>query len=256
MGRIGFPPTAETVDLIAHLSRLSDLEVEGIYTHFATSDADQDYTEQQFMKLQQVIKRLAAEGVFIRWQHCANSPSVIDLPYTHLDLVRPGIILYGLYPSAAVRHNLISLRPVLSLKARVSFVKDVAAGSSIGYGRTYRAESKTRIATIPIGYADGYARLLSNKADVLIRGRRAPVAGRVCMDQVMVDVGRIPGVETGDEAVLIGCQGSEEITADEMAAHIGTISYEVFTRISERVPRLYTGKAAGVSQMEAGKRSS
>jgi len=245
MGRIGFPATGETVDLIAHLARLSDLDVEGIYTHFATSDADQSYTEQQFMKLQQVIKRLEAEGVFIRWHHCANSPSVIDLPYTHLDLVRPGIILYGLYPSAGVRRDLISLRPVLSLKARVSFVKEVTAGSSIGYGRTYRTECPTRIATIPIGYADGYSRLLSNKADVLIRGRRAPVAGRICMDQVMVDVGRIPGVEAGDEAVLIGRQGLEEITADEMAAHIGTISYEVFTRISERVPRLYTGKAAG-----------
>jgi alanine racemase len=256
MGRIGFPATTETVELIARLSRLPDLEVEGIYTHFATSDADQDYTGQQFMKLQQVIKHLAAEGVFIRWQHCANSPSVIDLPYTHLDLVRPGIILYGLYPSAGVRHDLISLKPVLSLKARVSFVKEVAAGSSIGYGRTYRAESQTRIATIPIGYADGYARLLSNKADVLIRGRRASVAGRVCMDQVMVDVGRIPGVEAGDEAVLIGRQGAEEISADEMAAHIGTISYEVFTRISERVPRLYVGQAAGSSQMETGKRSS
>jgi alanine racemase len=246
MGRIGFPATRETVDLIAYLARLSDLEVEGIYTHFATSDADQSYTEQQFMKLQQMVKHLEAQGVFIRWRHCANSPSVIDLPYTHLDLVRPGIILYGLYPSPTVRHDLISLRPVLSLKARVSFVKEVAAGASISYGCTYKAEAPTRIATIPIGYADGYSRLLSNKAEVLIRGRRAPVAGRVCMDQVMVDVGRIPGVEAGDETVLIGRQGSEEITADEMADHIGTISYEVVTRISERVPRLYTGKAAGL----------
>ena len=150
MGRIGFPATGETVALIAHLARLQDLDVEGIYTHFATADeADKSYAEQQFMKLQQVMKQLAAEGVYIRWRHCANSPAVIDLPYTHLDLVRPGIILYGLYPSTAVRHDLIALRPVMSLKARVSFVKEVAAGASISYGRTYRAECPTRIATHP-----------------------------------------------------------------------------------------------------------
>ncbi len=247
MGRIGFPANGETVALIGRLARLQDLDVEGIYTHFAAADeADKSYADQQFMKLQQVLKQLSAQGVYIRWRHCANSPAVIDLPYTHLDLVRPGIILYGLYPSTAVRRDLIALRPVMSLKARVVHVKEVATGASISYGRTYRAEEATRIATLPIGYADGYARLLSNKAEVLIRGRRAPVAGMVCMDQVMVDVGRIPGVEAGDEAVLIGRQGSEEITADELADHIGTINYEVVTRIGERVPRLYTGKAAGL----------
>ena len=216
MGRLGFPATRETVTLISQLARLSNMEIEGIFTHLASAgELDKSYAEQQFMKLQQMWKQLEAEGVHVRWRHCANSPAVIDLPYTHLDLVRPGIILYGLYPSAEVRRDLIALRPVMSLKARVSFVKEVAAGTSISYGCTYRTGGPTRIATIPIGYADGYSRLLSNKAEVLIRGRRAPVAGRVCMDQLMVNVGQIPGVEAGDEAVLIGRQGDEEITADE-----------------------------------------
>jgi alanine racemase len=245
MGRIGFPATRETAALISQLAGLPNVEIEGIYTHFAAADApDKSYAGQQFMKLQQTVKHLEAEGVYIRWRHCANSPAIINLPQTHLDLVRPGIILYGLYPSAAVPHDLITLRPVMSLKARVSFVKDMAAGASISYGCTYKTECPTRIATIPIGYADGYSRLLSNKAEVLIRGRRAPVAGRVCMDMVMVDVGQIPGVEAGDEVVLIGRQGAEEITADELADHIGTINYEVVTRIGERVPRLYVGTAA------------
>jgi alanine racemase len=244
MGRIGFPATSETVALILQLAGLPNLEFEGIYTHFATADdPDESYAEQQFERLQFVVKQLEAGGVHIRWRHCANSPAIINLPQTHLDLVRPGIILYGLKPSAGALHGLIDLRPVMSLKARVSLVKDVAAGDCISYGCTYRVQGPTRIATIPIGYADGYARSLSNKADVLIRGRRAPVAGRVCMDMVMVDVGQIPGVEAGDEAVLIGCQGVEEITADELAGHIGTINYEVVTRIGERVPRLYVGAA-------------
>lgn len=246
MGRIGFPATGETVELIARLARLPNLEIEGIYTHFASADdPGKSYAEQQFMKLQQVLKQLAARGVYIRWRHCANSPAVIELPYTHLDLVRPGIILYGLYPSPAAPRGLIALKPVMSLKARVVLVKEVAAGASIGYGCTYVARAATRIATLPLGYADGYSRLLSNKAEVLVRGRRAPVAGRVCMDQLMVDVGQIPGVKPGDEAVLIGRQGDGEVTADELADHIGTISYEIVARIGERVPRLYIGEAAG-----------
>ncbi len=250
MGRIGFPATRETVDAISKLYRLPGMEIEGIFTHFAIADApDKSYTEQQFQKLQQVVKQLAAQGVYIRWRHCANSPAVIDLPYTHLDLVRPGVIIYGLYPAPTVRHDLVALKPVMSLKARVAFVKEVARGDSISYGCTFVATGATRIATIPLGYADGYPRPLSNKADALIGGQRAPVVGTVCMDQLMVDVGRIKGVKPGDEAVLIGRQGSEEITADELAGHIGTINYEIVTRISTRVPRVYVGEAAGKTRL-------
>jgi alanine racemase len=245
MGRLGFPATRETVEIICRLARLRGLELEGIYTHFASADEpDKSYTEEQFRKLQQVLSQLAAQGVYIRWRHCANSAATLDLPHTHLDLVRPGIILYGLYPSEAVRHDLVRLRPVLSLKARVAHVKEVPRGTAISYGCTYVTSGATRIATLPLGYADGYSRLLSNKAEVLIRGRRAPVAGRVCMDQMMVDVGRIPGVAPGEEAVLIGRQGDQEVTVEELAGLMGTINYEVITRIGARVPRRYTGAAA------------
>ncbi|HHW41859.1 MAG TPA: alanine racemase [Syntrophomonadaceae bacterium] len=245
MGRLGFPPDKETVETIFRMAHLPGVEVEGIYTHFAAADeADKSYTEEQFTRFVWLLKQLSARGVYIRWKHCANSAALLDLPYTHLDLVRPGNVIYGLFPSAEVRHDTVRLIPVMSLKARVAFVKEVPAGASISYGRTYVADKPRRIATIPLGYADGYSRLLSNKGEVLIKGRRAPVVGRVCMDQLMVDVTHIPDVVQDDEVVLLGRQGEEEITAEEIAAHLGTINYEVVCMISERVPRIYTGAAA------------
>lgn len=245
MGRLGFPPTEETVETIFRIAHLPGVEVEGIYTHFAAADeADKSFTEEQFSRFIWVIKQLAARGVYIRWKHCANSAALLDLQYTHLDLVRPGILLYGLFPSAEVRRDAVRLVPVMSLKARVAFVKEVPAGTSISYGRTYVAREPKRIATIPLGYADGYSRLLSNKGEVLVKGKRAPVVGRVCMDQLMVDVTHIPDVAQGDEVVLLGRQGEEEITAEEIAERMGTISYEVVCMISERVPRIYKGDAA------------
>lgn len=242
MGRLGFCPQGDTLDKIRSLSQLPDLEIEGIFTHFATADeADKSFAEEQFMRFQQLLKQLAARHIYIKWRHCANSAAVIDLPYTHLDLVRPGIALYGYYPSPEVNHDLVKLIPVMSLKARVAFVKEVAEGCSISYGRKYFTKKKTLIATIPLGYGDGYSRLLSNQGEVLIRGKRAPVVGRVCMDQLMVDVGHIPDIQQGDEVVLLGKQEDEEITADELAGKLGTISYEVLCMISERVPRVYLG---------------
>jgi len=240
MGRLGFCPQGDTLDKIWGLSQLPDLEIEGIFTHFATADeADKSFAEEQFMRFQQLLKQLAARHIYIKWRHCANSAAVIDLPYTHLDLVRPGIALYGYYPSPDVNHDLVKLIPVMSLKARVAFVKEVAAGCSISYGRKYIAKKKTLIATIPLGYGDGYSRLLSNQGEVLIKGKRAPVVGRVCMDQLMVDVGHIPDVQQGDEVVLLGRQEGEVITADELSEKLGTISYEVLCMISDRVPRVY-----------------
>ncbi|HHY40951.1 MAG TPA: alanine racemase [Syntrophaceticus sp.] len=242
MGRLGFCPQGDTLDKIRSLSQLPGLDIEGIFTHFATADdADKAFAEEQFMKFQQLLKQLAAHHIYIRWRHCANSAAVIDLPYAHLDLVRPGIALYGYYPSPYVNRQ-VKLLPVMSLKARVAFVKEVTEGCSISYGRKYIAKKKTIIATIPLGYGDGYSRLLSNQGEVLIRGKRAPVVGRVCMDQLMVDVGHIPDVQQGDEVVLLGRQEGEEITADELAGKLGTISYEVLCRISERVPRVYLCK--------------
>lgn len=242
MGRLGFLLGKDAVETITRLSRLPGLEIEGIYTHFATADeADKGYTEEQFLKFQWVLKQLAARGVYIRWRHCANSAAILDLPYTHLDLVRPGITLYGLYPSPVVCRDLVTLKPVMSLKARVVYVKEVPPGTCISYGKTYVTKKRTKVAIIPIGYADGYSRLLSNKSEVLVKGQRAPVIGRVCMDQLIVDVGHVPGVVQGDEVVLLGRQGKGEITADEVAAHMGTINYEVVCMISERVPRFYQG---------------
>ncbi|HHW28151.1 MAG TPA: alanine racemase [Syntrophomonadaceae bacterium] len=242
MGRLGFCPQGDTLDKICSLSQLPDLEIEGIFTHFATADeADKSFAEEQFMRFQQLLKQLAVRHIYIKWRHCANSAAVIDLPYTHLDLVRPGIALYGYYPSPYVNRDLVKLLPVMSLKARVALVKEVAGGCSISYGRKYIVKKKTSIATIPLGYGDGYSRLFSNQGEVLIRGKRAPVVGRVCMDQLMVDVGHLPDVQQGDEVVLLGRQEGEEITADELAGKLGTISYEVLCMISERVPRVYLG---------------
>jgi alanine racemase len=240
MGRLGFNSDRKTVDMICRLAQLPGLELEGIYTHFASADeADKTFAQEQFAKFQQLLQQLAARHIDIRWRHCANSAAILDLPSTHLDMVRPGIIIYGLYPSPHVRHDRVKLTTVLSLKARVAFVKDVPAGSSISYGRTFYTREQTRIATIPLGYGDGYGRLLSNRAEVLIGGRRAPVAGRVCMDQLMADVGHIQDVRQGDEVVLLGSQGRETITAEELAGYLGTINYEVLCMISERVPRVY-----------------
>lgn len=244
MSRLGFPVSQETLQAILRLAGIPELAVEGIYTHFATSDeADKSFVKEQFARFRWILGKLEEMGLAIPWKHCANSGAVIDLPETHLDLVRPGIILYGHYPSDQVRHDTVDLKPVMSLKARVAFVKEVPANTSISYGRIYYTSRTSRIATIPLGYADGYLRLLSNRGEVLVHGRRAPVVGRVCMDQMMVDVTDIPGVVQGDEVVLMGRQGSEEITAEELAKRLGTVNYELLCMISERVPRVYTGSS-------------
>jgi len=240
MGRIGWVAGPEAVREILILARNRHLEVEGIFTHFAAADlVDKKYTKEQFAKFTGLIEDLRRNGLEIPIKHAANSASLMEMPETHLDMVRAGIILYGLYPSDEVDHSRIKLHPVMSLKAKVAFVKRVPAGFKVSYGCTYITENATVIATLPLGYADGYSRLLSSKGYALIHGRRAPVVGRVCMDQIMVDVGHIPGVAVGDEAVLIGHQGEQEITADEFAGLLGTINYEVVCMISHRVPRVY-----------------
>ena len=171
--------------------------------------------------------------------HAANSAALIELPETHLDLVRAGIAMYGLYPSDEVDRNRVDLRPAMSLKVRAAHVKEVPAGTGVSYGRTYVTGRPSVIATLPIGYADGYPRSLSSRGVVLVRGRRAPIVGRVCMDQCMADVTGIPGVAPGDEVVLMGRQGGEAVTADDLARLEGTINYEVVCDIAARVPRVY-----------------
>ena len=238
MGRIGLSPR-EVLPFVNQVMRLPYLEIEGIYTHFATADAvDKRYAYQQFELFEKVLKEMKDAGIQIPLRHAANSAAILNLPESHLDMVRPGIILYGINPFEGGSPS-INLKPALSWKAKIAYVKQVPRGTGISYGRTHITRRNVRIATLPLGYADGLSRALSNKGEVLIRGQRAPIVGRVCMDQCMVDVSQIEGVRIGDEAVLIGSQGGEPLRAEELAEKIGTIGYEVLCNIGKRVPRVY-----------------
>ncbi|MGM0472063.1 MAG: alanine racemase [Bacillota bacterium] len=238
MGRIGLQPD-EVLDLMRRIDELSNLEVEGIYTHFAAADeGDKEYTYHQLEQFQQVITNLRAAGFEVPLTHAANSAAALDLPTTELDMVRVGILTYGLLPSQSVEQSL-DLTPVLSLKARVCHVKEVPPGTDISYGRTYTTASRAKIATLPLGYEDGYSRLLSSQGEVLIKGQRVPIVGRVCMDQLMIDVSKIESVEVGEVVTLLGRDDLEEINARELADQIGTINYEVVCMISKRIPRVY-----------------
>lgn len=239
MGRIGLPP-GEDLRSLARLCRdLGSLEIEGAFSHLALADAaDKSYSDFQRANFERALADLAAVGVRPPLRHLANSAATIEMPDYHYELVRPGISLYGYYPADEMERRL-DLRPALSWTTRVAWVKEVPPGTAIGYGCTHVTRETTRIATLPLGYADGYPRALSNQGEVLVRGQRAPIVGRVCMDQIMVDVGRIPGVAIGDEVVLIGEQGGQRITADDLATKVGTISYEILTNVSKRVPRIY-----------------
>ncbi len=246
MGRIGLLPEQATVQRILEMVRLPGLELEGIYTHFAVADAaDKAYTQNQFQRFLRVLEQLKNKGLEFPVRHAANSAAVIDLPETHLDIVRPGLIIYGMYPSREVKREKIKLQQAMSLKAEISHVKKVGPGTAISYGCTYVTKNDAVIASLPLGYADGYTRFLSNKAEVLIKGQRVPLVGRVCMDQCMVDVtGLKPEVSMGDEAVLLGGQQEQFISVDELAEKIGTINYEVVCMVSCRVPRVYRRNAS------------
>jgi alanine racemase len=238
LGRFGLLPD-EVVDFVRAISKLPGLTLEGLYTHFAMADAaDKAYTLQQFEVYLEVVKRLEGAGFTIPIQHVANSAATLYLPETHLDMVRCGITLYGLLPSDEVKPT-ISMRPAMALKSRVARVRTLPTGSSISYGCTYTTTEPTRVALVPVGYGDGYHRLISNRGQVLICGRRAPIVGRVCMDQFVVKVSDIPNAQQDDEVVLLGRQGDDEISAEEVASWTGTINYEVTASILPRVKRVY-----------------
>jgi alanine racemase len=241
MTRIGFMPGGNAVRSIIEISRLPGLTIEGMFTHFASADENEtDYTNMQYERYMEFCSELEKAGVHIPVRHVCNSAGIIQYPRMHLDMVRPGIILYGLYPSADVDHTKISLKPAMTLKANVILVKDVEPNTCISYGRTFHTSRPSRIATIPIGYADGFTRLLSNKGRVLINGEFAPIVGRICMDQCMVDVTDLKSdVHVGDEVVLFGSQSGAGISADEVAEEIGTISYEIVCIVGKRIPRVY-----------------
>ena len=239
MGRIGFQVCEEDADEAAEIAKLSNLKVEGLFTHFARADErDKDYTQEQFRKYCRFEQMLEERGVSIPLRHAANSASIMELPGTHLDAVRAGITIYGIYPSDEVDRNLMPMKPAMSLISHICYIKKVPAGTSISYGGTFVTERESRIATIPVGYGDGYPRSLSNKGSVLIRGRRAPIVGRVCMDQFMVDVTEIEAEEF-DRVTLLGQDGKDAVTADELGKLSGRFPYELVCDISKRVPRVY-----------------
>ncbi len=242
MGRHGIHYSVQkSAEIVEQIASLPFVEVEGIYSHFANADTiDKTHALTQLEKFENIRRTLEEKhkGKYI--YHIANSAGIMDIPQSHYDFVRPGIIMYGLYPSDETMNNTVDLRPVMSFKTKITQLKDVPAGFPVSYGSTYITSRKTVIATVPVGYADGYSRLLSSKGEMLVRGRRAPVIGRVCMDLTMLDVTDIPGVCQDDEVVIFGSQGDEIISADEIAEKIGTINYEVVCMISARVPRIYS----------------
>jgi alanine racemase len=226
------------VEFFAALRELPGLIVEGVFTHFATADsADQTYARRQLERFHAVLAALEERGLRPPLVHAANSAAMLALPEARFDMVRPGVAIYGLAPSAEVRLP-EGFRPALAFKTQVAQVKDVPAGEGISYGATYVTTAPARIAVLPVGYADGFRRAPANWGEVLVRGRRAPLVGRVCMDQCMIDVTAIPGVRQGDEVVLIGRQGSDELTTEAVAERLGTISYEVVAELLARVPRI------------------
>ncbi len=237
MGRIGVWHE-DALAFVREVTARKAIALEGIYTHFSSAGRDDFFTTYQIEAFERLLGVLDREGIRIPLRHAANSIATVDFTRSHLTMVRPGIITYGMYPKKAFA-KFFQLRPVLSLKTRISYLKVVPPGRSVSYGRTYITEKETLIATIPIGYADGYGRILSNKAYVLVKGKRARVVGKVTMDQVMLDVGHIDKVKVGDEVVLIGKQGRDRITTEELAKLCGTIPYEIVCSISSRVPRVY-----------------
>jgi alanine racemase len=241
MTRVGFQPGYSAVKDVVEIQNLPGIIVEGIFTHFATADErDKSYTLHQMELYETIVSELNRIGIIIPIRHVSNSASILQYPEYTMDLVRAGIILYGIYPSHDVDWPAIDLKPAMTLKANISLVKWVEENIPISYGRKFVTARKSRIATIPIGYADGYSRLLTGKSHVLVNGQYAPVVGSICMDQCMVDVTDVTGeISVGDEVVLIGRQGENEIRADEIANLIGTIPYEIVCVIGKRIPRVY-----------------
>lgn len=241
MGRIGFKVDEESADIIRDIWQMNHISVEGLFTHFSKADeTDKSYTKMQHDKFVWMKQALQERRVEIPYLNCDNSAGIIDFPDLKHDLVRAGISLYGMYPSDEVEQEVIDLHPALELISHVTFVKDIEAGTAISYGGTFVSEKPMRVATIPVGYGDGYPRSLSNKGEVLIRGRRARILGRVCMDQFIVDVTDIPGVQFMDRVTLVGRDGEEHICVEELSGLSGRFNYEFVCCLSKRIPRVYT----------------
>ena len=252
MGRLGFlhpgmvtqsPGEAAGIVQAGRISGLKGLDVEGAYTHFAKADIiDKTHVKGQLARFNEMIAMLADMGIHPEIRHAANSAAVLELPEAHFDMVRPGVAMYGMAPSDEVDITRHKLAPIMSITAKVIYVKAVPENFSVSYGCTHVTTVPTVIATVPIGYADGYSRLLSNQGHMLVKGKKAPITGRVTMDFTMIDVGHIPGVNPGDDVTILGTQGNERITADDIAGLTGTINYEVTTGLTGRMPVSYVFK--------------
>ncbi len=248
MGRIGFRPTEESADVIKRISELPNIQIEGMFTHFARADEyDKTSTKQQYALFTEMINKLEERGIEIPVKHCSNSAAMMELPDFNLDAVRAGIAMYGLYPSEEVDKELVKLTPALGLRSHIAYIKEIHKGDTISYGGTFVAEKDMKVATIPLGYGDGYRRSLSNNGYVLIKGKRANILGRVCMDQFMVDVTDMDA-RKDDTVILLGKSGDEEISAEKLAEMAGlTFNYEIVCDIGKRIPRVFYrhGKIVG-----------
>ncbi len=251
MSRLGFPAKEESIGRIEEISRMPNLIIEGMYTHFARADeTDKSDARRQLREFLWMKEQLSRLGVTASYYHCANSAGIIDLREADMDMVRAGIATYGLYPSDEVRKELVPLRPAMELVSHVVHVKWVDAGTPVSYGGTFVTAKRTRIATIPVGYGDGYPRSLSNKGYVLIHGKKAPILGRVCMDQFMVDVTEIEGVEFGDLVTLVGRNGEAFVTVELLSELAGKLRYEFICNFGKRVPREFLRHGKVVEQMD------
>lgn len=240
MGRLGLHTEADAIPFIEQALTLPNVEVEGLFTHYANADeVDKSYTLEQYRRFERIVSYFTDKGVKFPYIHAGNSAAAIDLPGLTYSMVRLGISMYGLYPSGDVDQTKIALKPVLSLKTGIVHLKTLPPGSGVSYGTIYHTKGEEQIGTLPIGYADGYSRMLSGKAEVLVRGKRVPVVGRICMDQCMINVSGVKDVQSLDEVVLIGEQDGERITAEDIADQLDTVNYEVICMISHRVARVY-----------------
>lgn len=240
MGRIGFLPTEESIEEIIKILKLQNIKVEGIFTHFATADeTDKSYTRLQYERFVTFVKKLEERGLSIPIKHVSNSASIIDLPEYNLDMVRAGIMLYGFYPSNEVNRDKVKLKPAMNLKAKISNIKEVSKDTGISYGQIFVTEKESKVATIPIGYADGFTRLLTSKGEAYVNGQEVPIVGRICMDQCMLDVTDVEDINIGDEVVLFGYGKKGYPHVDKVAEELQTINYEIVCMVGRRVPRVY-----------------
>lgn len=251
LGRIGFQPDEPDLDAIGEIKRMPNVNIEGIFTHFALADSkDKRYTVKQFNVFENFLNRLTERGISIPIKHASNSAAIMDLPEYSLDLVRPGCILYGIYPSGDAQREKLELKPVMAFKTRVTHVKTVPPGTGISYGLTYTTKSESLIGSLSVGYADGYSRALSNNAEVWVEGGRVPVVGRICMDQTMVDLTNVQSPVRGSTVTLFGDGQSGEPRVEDVARWMGSIADEVVSSVSRRVPRVYTRKGKVVKVVD------